>query len=82
MKPYLCFYEKHPKFKPSSDEVAFIYNPLLEDLLNLNITKSKILIGDQLKTVPSFRIENNIVWGATAMIINEFVSLFKEVINS
>tara|TARA_B100001093_G_scaffold144213_1_gene136834 strand:+ start:1892 stop:2530 length:639 start_codon:yes stop_codon:yes gene_type:complete len=82
VKPYLCFYEKHPKFKPSSDEVASIYNPLLEDLLDLNITKSQILIEDQTKIVPSFKIENKIVWGATAMIINEFVSLFKEVINS
>lgn len=82
VKPYLCYYEKYPKFKPSSNEVAFIYNPLLEDLINMKITKSEILIGDQLKTVPSYKIDNNIVWGATAMIINEFVSLFKEVINS
>ncbi len=82
VKPYLCFYEKPPKFNPSSDEVAFIYNPLLEDLLRLKINKSKILIGDQPKIVPSFQIENNVVWGATAMIINEFVSLFKELINS
>tara|TARA_B100000989_G_scaffold283688_1_gene249790 strand:- start:558 stop:1196 length:639 start_codon:yes stop_codon:yes gene_type:complete len=82
VKPYLCFYEKLPKFKPSSHEVAFIYNPLLEDLLDLSITKSEILIGEEFKTVPSFKIENKIVWGATAMIINEFVTLFKEVINS
>ena len=27
---------------------------------------------------PYFLIENHVVWGATAMILNEFLSLFKQ----
>ena len=49
-----------------------------------NSIESKLFDGskDQIKIVPCFKIQNKIVWGATAMIINEFISLFKEVVNS
>ena len=46
------------------------------------IIKAEVRVNDQIKIVPCFKIQNKIVWGATAMIINEFISLFKEVVNS
>ena len=46
------------------------------------IIKAEVRANDQIKIVPCFKIQNKIVWGATAMIINEFISLFKEVVNS
>jgi hypothetical protein len=32
--------------------------------------------------VPSYIIEGHVVWGATAMMISEFISLYNDIVNS
>lgn len=82
VKPFVCYYNKLPNFRPCQKEVAEIYKISIEELMVMPIIKAEVRVNDQIKIVPSFKIQNKIVWGATAMIINEFISLFKEVVNS
>ena len=82
VKPFVCYYNKLPNFRPSQKEVAEIYKISIEELMVVPIIKAEVRVNDQIKIVPCFKIQNKIVWGATAMIINEFISLFKEVVNS
>ena len=82
VKPFVCYYNKLPNFRPSQKEVAEIYKISIDELMVMPIIKAEVRVNDQIKIVPCFKIQNKIVWGATAMIINEFISLFKEVVNS
>ena len=48
----------------------------------MKIVNSSVLVKNKKIVVPSFIIENKIVWGATSMIIAEFISLFNKVAKS
>ena len=54
----------------------------MEDLLKLEIVESVVSVKNKKVIVPSYIIDNHVVWGATAMMINEFTDLFKEMVNS
>ena len=72
--PFLFWHYKKPFFKVNSFEVNEILivncKELLsnESLMNLDIQISK---NNNIKNVPCFKLENKIVWGATALILSE-----------
>jgi len=76
--PFIAFTEKKPLFK-TNHEVAHVFDVLLKELLDdanissINITTSYAKNID----VPCFKLNNYIVWGATAMILNEIKELLK-----
>jgi len=77
--PVVGFQASRPQFTADPKEVARIIEIKLDDLLdekNVQMKKMKLRLGITLK-VPSFFIDGNIIWGATAMILSEL----KEVIN-
>lgn len=82
VQPFISIYNGKPFFNPDLEEVSLIIHPSLEDLLKLQIVQSAISIKNKETIVPSYIIDNHIVWGATAMMINEFIDLFKEMVNS
>ena len=82
VQPFISIYNGKPFFNPDRKEVYSIINPSLEDLLKLQIVQSIISVKNKETIVPSYIIDNQIVWGATAMMINEFIDLFKEMVNS
>jgi hypothetical protein len=82
VQPFISIYNGKPFFYPDRKEVYSIINPSLEDLLKLQIVQSIISVKNKETIVPSYIIDNHIVWGATAMMINEFIDLFKEMVNS
>ena len=82
VQPFISIYNGKPFFNPDRKEVYSIINPSLEDLLKLQIVQSIISVKNKETIVPSYIIDNHIVWGATAMMINEFIDLFKEMVNS
>jgi len=78
--PFLALYEGKPKFQKNY-EVASILTPTIEDLLDLeNVQIRKVNVGTkgQIET-PCFLFNNQIVWGATAMILSELRELLKDV---
>ncbi len=78
--PYLFWHEVIPNFDLSSREVndIFIVNcaELLDDE-NLTEVDIEISKNSKLKKVPCFRLQNKIVWGATALILSEIKELLK-----
>ena len=80
--PIIAFTEKRPTLIPDPIEVAKILhgdiNSILPEssLLEKEITAASVY---QMRA-PHFLIENEIVWGATAMMLNEFRTIIKEVL--
>lgn len=83
--PYIGFLQKIPEFKIDKKEVDQLLLFSLEEFLNpenkkyQKLTIDKFLIPVQIK-VPTFSIQNKIIWGATAMIMNEFLYVYKKIL--
>lgn len=65
---------KGPVFHPDPHEVSRIISCSLLDLLLEGAIKSKEILaaGQYRMMAPHFEIEDEVVWGATAMMLNEF----------
>ncbi|WP_369049020.1 CoA pyrophosphatase [Tenacibaculum sp. UWU-22] len=74
--PFIAYTNTQPNFKYNS-EVAELIEVLASDLLNkLNLTSAKISTPYMKNvTVPCFKLNNYVVWGATAMILAEIKEL-------
>ncbi|WP_236688508.1 NUDIX hydrolase [Flavobacterium akiainvivens] len=80
--PFLGVINESPEFIPSPDEVERIIEVPLEKLLDDNsIINTTVMVSyrDNIM-VPAFTFNNNIVWGATAMILAEFKEIIKTVL--
>lgn len=77
--PFLGFSNAKPKFSKNA-EVETNIEVLVSDLLDDSNITSKIMSTSYMKeiSVPCFKLNNYIVWGATAMILSEI----KELLNS
>lgn len=73
VEPYLIVLQAPIVPNISSDEVDKLYSIILTDLFNdanVSTTQSKLPNGVVLET-PCFKIDEIIIWGATAMILSE-----------
>ncbi|MBK7653651.1 MAG: CoA pyrophosphatase [Flammeovirgaceae bacterium] len=72
--PIVGFLRGSPEFIPDSKEVKKIINASVEDLLQVDAVHTKEILAAKMfpMMAPHFEIENEVVWGATAMMINEF----------
>lgn len=79
--PFVGFYNKIPKFIKDDFEVENIIEVSLETLLDKNnISEKTIKIPNkniQFKT-PIYKINNIDIWGATAMILSEFLEIIEK----
>ncbi|MCO5268525.1 MAG: CoA pyrophosphatase [Brumimicrobium sp.] len=78
VQPFVFYHSGIPEFSPNQREVAEIFSFPIDELFKENIIKStNIHIENRgaLKDVPYFDLNNKIVWGATALILNEFKEL-------
>ena len=66
----------------NSKEVSLIITPFLKDLIKLKITQSKVSVDGLIKEVPSYLVNNHILWGATAMMVYEFIEVYNDMSNS
>ncbi len=81
--PYVGFLEYYPELKPHPGEVKEILLLPLEEFLNENNKKKQLITIKHQNMmiplyVPTFTIQNKIIWGATAMILNEFLYIYKK----
>lgn len=78
--PFVGYYREKANFSPSFDEVKKIIPlPLHHFLVNPPISNFHV---NAKYDVPCFQIEGSIpIWGATAMILNEFLVLIKNSLN-
>jgi 8-oxo-dGTP pyrophosphatase MutT (NUDIX family) len=72
---YCCY---KPDLKPDPTEVRYIIETTLSNLLDPGNQKHKsMIIGDSEIDIPYFDIDGDHIWGATAMIIAEFLEVLK-----
>lgn len=78
VEPFVGVYEKKPDFTPDPREVDFIVEVKISELLDDNIIQNKIIeIDDYRIEVPVYNIRDIYIWGATAMILSEFLDIVK-----
>ncbi len=82
VQPYLGITGINPRFIPQEDEVEAIIEVPLTEFLD-----DRVLINRKLSTsyatnmeVPAFELQQHIVWGATAMMLNEVRQLLKQLL--
>jgi 8-oxo-dGTP pyrophosphatase MutT (NUDIX family) len=78
--PVIGFLPTQPIFKADAREVARIIQTDLDDIIADKAIKQKeILAAGKFKMhAPHFEIDGEIVWGATAMMLNEFRIIVRE----
>lgn len=76
--PFMGILKKTPVFK-TNDEVEKLIEVSIIDVLDENSLSNKNLTTSYMKSidVPCFKLNNYIVWGATAMILSEIKDLLK-----
>lgn len=79
VSPYVAIAEKRPSFSADPREVAEIIEVDLNLFLQKeNCVTTSITVNEGYKIqTPCFSINGHIIWGATAMIISEFLSMLE-----
>jgi 8-oxo-dGTP pyrophosphatase MutT (NUDIX family) len=82
--PVIAVIDHKPAFKPDSHEVARLLQGDLSLLLKQDAAKQKEILaaGKYKMMAPHFEIEGEVVWGATAMMLNEFRLIMREIFSS
>ena len=76
--PFVGWIAKCPTLEIQSKEVSKVFTPSVSSLMspqNKKIKRSTML--DQKIEIPFFELKNEMVWGATSMILSEFKSVLK-----
>ncbi|WP_338767614.1 CoA pyrophosphatase [Bernardetia sp. ABR2-2B] len=79
--PFVGFMNEKPSFIPDPKEVDRIIEAPLSFLQNPNLRMQKKvkLANDVVLDVPYFAVNDDSVWGATAMMLSEFLHLIEEI---
>lgn len=77
--PVLGFLESEPEFSINKHEVDALFNINIIDLINPDTKNNEIwnLRGNDFN-VPFYNMQNQKVWGATAMMLSEFEQIIKD----
>ncbi|SCY12512.1 NUDIX domain-containing protein [Nonlabens sp. Hel1_33_55] len=83
VRPFLAFAKANLSFTPQPSEVKSIIEVPLQQLLDpANVTTYNLSTSYMTDVdVPCFLLKEQIVWGATAMMLNEFKTLFTNAID-
>jgi len=83
--PYVFYHETLPPLKKNEREVNEILSITITELVDESNRKTtSIKVNDELTmpNVPCFIMQEKIIWGATALILNELKIICKEIWNS
>lgn len=76
--PVVGYTKQTPAFKPDPAEVDYLIEAGLSILLMPQTAKKKFTVINKVKvTVPYYEIGNHHIWGATAMILGEFLEVVR-----
>lgn len=77
--PVIGYCKELPSFQPDKREVNYLIECLIKQLLIPENRKKKYRqVKNMLIETPYYDINNEHIWGATAMIISEFISLIEQ----
>jgi 8-oxo-dGTP pyrophosphatase MutT (NUDIX family) len=79
--PVIAYSTTKPKLKADPFEVARIFEGDVDELMREDaVIEKEILAANRFKMLaPHFEIDGEVVWGATAMMLNEFRLLLREI---
>jgi 8-oxo-dGTP pyrophosphatase MutT (NUDIX family) len=81
--PFVGVCSDRPVFNHDQSEVQYLIEVGMDELLNPVNQKRKIMkIAGNMVEVPYFDIRDNHIWGATAMILSEFLEVVKKVMSN
>ena len=74
--PFVGWVAKRPKLEIQSKEVSKVFSPSVSSLMSPQNKKIKrsTMLGQKVE-IPFFDLHNEMVWGATSMILSEFKSI-------
>lgn len=73
--PYIGITEQPPVFKLDPIEALYLIIYPIKDLLTIKVKHTQMSNQTHTFNVPYFDVNNEIIWGATAMILNEFIEI-------
>lgn len=73
--PYVAWSERQLEFKTDKNEVDYLISISIEKILQLPVSETFWDFNNTKIRVPYFNIQNETVWGATSMILNEFIEV-------
>ena len=78
--PFVGFFQPEYKFKPSEFEIAEIIEIPIESLLSEGCLQEPIIeLGDKTVVPSVYAYQGNLITGATARILNQFLGIFSQV---
>jgi 8-oxo-dGTP pyrophosphatase MutT (NUDIX family) len=76
--PVVGFSAEKPNFTTDSGEVEYLIEARIDMLVDPGIVKKEnLILGDQSLEAPYFDIHGQHIWGATAMILSEFLEVVR-----
>ena len=74
--PYVGVITEKPDWNPDLNEVSYLIETSISELASAAVIKSEMrqLFGNELE-VPFYHLHNEKIWGATAMMISEFLQI-------
>ena len=78
--PFVGYCKTTPQFQPDEKEVEMILESPLHHLRQSSTKKETPMTfssGFTMKSVPYFDVDGHVVWGATSMMLNEFLTVVK-----
>ena len=79
--PVIAYSELPPLFRINSKEVQYLIEISIDHLLDINNQKKMTLfIADKQIKAPYYAFRNEKIWGATAMMLSEFMEVYKKAI--
>ena len=77
--PIIGWTDSHPVFDPSPNEVERVIEVPIKTLLEPNnVGECQRMNHGKTRMVPCYRINGDYIWGATAMILSEFLSIIND----
>jgi len=78
--PYIGILQTKPKFTIDKTEVEYLIHETTACLSELAIEYTSLTHEGKEYQIPYYNIKNEIVWGATAMILSEFLEVFRRIV--
>ena len=82
VQPVVGMIDYKPNFVPNSDEVDQIFEIKINELSESYIVCKEFTVRDSKITAPFFILNDIEIWGATAMILSEFIDIIKKIDNN
>jgi len=74
--PFAGWMDERPDFRPDPTEVQYVIEASLSELLDpANVRSEKWEKHDRTIVAPYYRVGNDKIWGATAMMLSEFLQV-------